>query len=143
MLAAPLVGAFLASLPSAGAIAARAAPVAIAAAEIAARLPDVREMHAPYIEDYATNALSVAEPDAIVFGSEDERTGAFLYARYALGARRDVVYVTAPLLLARWYRARIKHLVGVSLVTPSGDAIDVRAMLATALGTGRSVYFCK
>jgi dolichyl-phosphate-mannose-protein mannosyltransferase len=55
------------------------------------------------VEDYARNALSVAERGALILGAGDVRTFSTLYAQQMLRARPDVHYVDVHMLLYPWY----------------------------------------
>ncbi len=71
--------------------------------------------HAPHrgwtvLEDYARNALSVVEPDALILGNGDSRLFAFLYLQSIVSLRPDVAYVEPDLLGYPWYRDRLNVL---------------------------------
>jgi hypothetical protein len=119
-----------------------AALVAVLAVGFARGLPRVRAAERPAVQLYAENALRLAPPDSVILGGGDARLGAFLYARYALGARPDVVFVSPRLLLAPWYRARIERQLGVAIAVRDGRdrVLDVTALLDTLLATGRPLF---
>ncbi len=111
-----------------------------AAASVAVGLPVVRAHHRPTVELYARNALLVASPDAIVLGTGDHRMGAFLYTRYALGLRPDVLFVNPRMLFEPWYFERVQRAVAAPLPAPVDRKLDVPAMLGALLATGRPVF---
>jgi hypothetical protein len=116
-----------------------AALATAAAVGVGVGLPTVRARHRPTVELYVRNALLVAPPGAIVVGSGDQRLGGFLYARYALGLRPDVVFVNPRMLFEPWYLERIERAIGATLPPPRDRELDVVATLATLLATGRPV----
>lgn len=105
-------------------------------------LPAVRGRHRPTVELYVENALLAAPADAVILGSGDQRLGGFLYARYALGARPDVVFVNPRMLFEPWYAERIERAVGVPLPRPRDRELDMVAYFAALLATGRPVMVC-
>lgn len=62
---------------------------------------DVHDNYA--VEDYARNVLRTVAPHALVLGVGDLRVFSLAYAQHVLGLRPDVQYVSAYLLLHRWY----------------------------------------
>jgi len=102
-------------------------------------LPGVRARHRPTVELYVRNALLTAPADAIILGSGDQRLGGFLYVRYALGLRPDVVFVNPRMLFEPWYLERIERAVGTSLPRPRGRELDVVATIGALVATGRPV----
>lgn len=119
--------------------AAVAAVMATGLVGFAVGLPGVRARHRPTVELYVKNALLVAPEGSIVLGSGDQRLGGFLYARYALGLRPDVVFVNPRMLFEPWYFERIERAVGVRLPPPRNRRLDVVATMAALLATGRPV----
>ncbi len=102
--------------------------------------PELREHNRPDVEVYVRNTLAIAPPNALLLGSGDHRFGGFLYAREALGLRRDVVYLDAWLLLNPWYRRRMSAIVGVELVAPEQRSLSTVALVAQLQATGRPVF---
>ena len=103
-------------------------------------LPELHARQRTGVEVYAENALLVAPEHAIILGTGDARLGALLYARYARGARPDVTFVSARLLLSPWYHARIERALGVALPDVQEHSLDVVALLERLLATGRPVF---
>ena len=118
---------------------AAAALLTAAAIGLGVGLPAVRARHRPTVELYVRNALLAAPAGAILVGSGDQRLGGFLYARYALGLRPDVVFVNPRMLFEPWYLERVERSVGVPLPRPHDRQLDVVATLGALLRTGRPV----
>lgn len=114
-----------------------AAPIALAAAFVT--VPRVRAHNLPAVETYARNTLAIAPEGAILIGTGDHRLGAFLYAREALGLRRDVVYLDAWLLLNGWYRRRMSAELQVALPEPQGRSLSSVDVIGRLVATGRPV----
>jgi hypothetical protein len=108
--------------------------------------PDVREHHRPTIDLYVRNALRIALPHAIVLHSGDDRVGAFLYARWALGLRPDVEAITPVLLLTDWYPPQVSARLGIPVVhgarPPGTDRpeLSAHALVDQLLATDRPLY---
>ncbi len=115
-----------------------AAPLAALSALLA--YPEVSEHNRPSVELYARNTLAVAPESAIILGSGDHRFGGFLYAREALGLRRDVIYIDAWLLINDWYRRRMSAALGFALVAPRDRTLSTVALAEQLLASGRPVY---
>jgi len=113
--------------------------VVVVLVQTAVALPQVVEHHRPTVQRYAENALRIVEPDAIVVGTGDHRSGSFLYAE-ARDIRRDVVYVQPWLLLSESQRRRMSARVGITLVPPVHDVLDANALLRQLVASGRPVY---
>lgn len=105
--------------------------------------PSVREHHRPTVELYVRNALAIAPSNAIILGTGDHRFGAFLYARYALGLRPDVVFINPRLLLGDWYPPRISRQLGLEVERGKGKdrVLDAAALTVQMLGTRRAIFF--
>lgn len=114
-------------------------PVAPIAVQVANVLPDVGEHNRPTVGLYAENVLRSAPERLVILGSGDQRLGGFSYANQALGMRRDVVFVSARLLLAPWYRKRAVERLGVRLPEPTAGTLDLREVVNTLLASGRPV----
>jgi hypothetical protein len=124
-----------------GALAALLGAVAAACAA-----PRVRETNRPEVETYARDVLRLAAPGAIVLGGGDHRFHAFLYARYALHERPDVVFIDASLMLTDWYPPIVSRLLGFPVeggrVAPGHDrpSLDAVALVSALARSGRPVY---
>jgi hypothetical protein len=103
--------------------------------------PSVREHHRPTVELYVRNALRIAPARSIIAGTGDHRFGGFLYARYALGLRTDVVFVNPRLLLGDWYPVRISRTLGFEVVRGKDRVLDGAALTTQLLSTGRPLFF--
>jgi hypothetical protein len=114
-------------------------PTAVLVVHLASALPEVGEHNRPTVGLYAQNALRIAPENLVILGSGDQRLGGFAYASQALGLRRDVVYLSARLLLAPWYRARAEARVGSRLPEPKDGSLDLREVVSTLIDTGRPV----
>jgi hypothetical protein len=80
------------------------------------------------------------EPNAILVGGGDHRFGGFLYARLALGERREVAFVSPALMLGTWYPPQAEALVGRALTRPQNQVLDAGLLLGELLGTRRPIY---
>jgi hypothetical protein len=111
-------------------------PIAVSLATV---LPEIAEHNRPTIGLYVQNVLSNAPKDLVILGSGDHRLGAFEYANKALDQRRDVVFVSAHLLLAPWYRKQTSDRLGISLPDPQGSTLHLREVVSALLASGRPV----
>jgi hypothetical protein len=109
-------------------------------AGLARGVPDVRARNRPTVELYAENALLAAPPGAVILGMGDARFGSFLYARYALGLRPDVVFVNPRMLLTPWYHERIERALGTALPEVVNRELRVVSLVDALLGSGRPVF---
>jgi hypothetical protein len=114
-------------------------PIAPLAVQVASVLPQVGEHNRPTVGLYAENVLRTAPENLVILGSGDQRLGGFSYSNQALGLRPDVVYVSARLLLAPWYRKRAVERLGFALPEPNAGTLDLRAVVHTLLASGRPV----
>lgn len=114
-------------------------PMAPLAVQVANVLPDVGEHNRPTVGLYAENVLRTAPERLVILGSGDQRLGGFSYANQALGMRQDVVFVSARLLLAPWYRKRAAEQLGFALPEPNAGTLDLRQVVNTLLASGRPV----
>jgi hypothetical protein len=112
-----------------------------AAVAIAASVGEVLEYDRPTVALYVENTLRGAPPQAIVVGTGDHRWGAFMYARYALHLRSDVVCVVPDMVKQPWYRAELGARLGVSLDTPDQRAVGPKTLMRRLLSTGRPVLY--
>jgi hypothetical protein len=122
-----------------GLMAALTAQVAIAAAMLS--LPEVLEYNRPTVEMYVKNTLRNVSQDALIVGTGDHRWGAFMYARYVLGLRRDVLYLVPGTMTQAWYRRDMAALTGVSFDTPDHTPVGPKTMMARLLATGRPLFY--
>ncbi len=109
-------------------------------AGLAGGIPDMRVRDRPTVELYAENALLAAPPGAVIVGLGDARFGSFLYARYALGLRPDVVFVNPRMLLAPWYHERIERALGMPLPPVVNRELKVVSVMDALLASGRPVF---
>ncbi|HEX8794299.1 MAG TPA: DUF2723 domain-containing protein [Polyangiaceae bacterium] len=103
-------------------------------------VPDLRARHRPTVAQYGENALVVAPPGAVILGLGDARLGSFVYARYALDMRPDVVFVNPRMLLAPWYHERIERALGMPLPPVVNRELRVVPLVDALLGSGRPVF---
>ena len=116
------------------------APAAFAAVASTTAFESVREHHRPTVAHYVRNALNLVEPNAILVGGGDHRFGAFLYARLALGLRKDVAFVHGTLMLSTWYPPQADALVGRSLTRAENHLLSGGRLIGELLATRRPVY---
>ena len=114
--------------------------VSVVLVGLARGVPDMRARDRPTVELYAENALLAAPQDAVILGEGDARLGSFLYARYALGLRPDVVFVNPRLLLAPWYHERVERALGTALPPVVNRELRVVPLVDALLGSGRPVF---
>lgn len=114
-------------------------PIAPLAVQVANVLPEIGEHNRPTVGLYAENVLRTAPPRLVILGSGDQRLGGFSYANQALGLRRDVVYVSARLLLVPWYRKHSAERLGLTLPEPNAGTLDLRQVVDTLLASGRPI----
>lgn len=114
--------------------------VIVMLAGLARGVPDARARNRPTVAHYAENALVVAPPGAVIVGMGDARFGSFLYARYALGLRPDVVFVNPRMLLMPWYHERIERALGTPLPQVVDRELRVVPLVDALLGSGRPVF---
>lgn len=100
----------------------------------------VRRHHAPMLDRYLRDTLELVPQGAVLIGSGDHRVFGFLYAREALGLRRDVIYVDKALLSYPWYRRYAGRLLGLSLPEVEDGMERQRAVMAALLAAGRPVF---
>jgi hypothetical protein len=110
-------------------------------AAAALSLPEVREYDRPTVAMYVDNTLQMAPKGAVLVGTGDPRWGGFLYARYALHQRLDVVYLSPALLPQAWYRREMAELTGVSLETPEHRPVGPKTLMARLLQSGRPLLY--
>jgi hypothetical protein len=103
-------------------------------------VPEVLEHNRPSVELYVRNTLVTAPENAILVSSGDHRWGGFLYARYALHLRTDVLNVVPDKLTQKYYRRDVQAETGVSLETPEHRAVGPKTLMARLLSTGRPVF---
>ena len=104
-------------------------------------VPEVLEYTRPTVENYIENTLRTAPQDALIVGSGDHRWGGFMYARYALGLRRDVQYVVPAMMVQAWYRHEMQTATGVSFETLERQPVGPKTMMTRLLATGRPVFY--
>ncbi len=104
-------------------------------------VPEVLEYNRPTVALYIENTLRAAPPDALIVGTGDHRWGGFLYARYALHERPDVLYLVPATMTQAWYRRDMQDLTGVSFETPAHRAVGPKTLMARLLATGRPVLY--
>jgi hypothetical protein len=108
--------------------------------------PQVREHHRPTTDLWLRDVLALAPPRAIILHSGDDRVGAFLYARCAVGLRPDVEAIAPVLLLTDWYPPRVSARLGIPVVhgeRSPGKArpeLASRALVDQLLRTDRPVF---
>ncbi|HVU02986.1 MAG TPA: DUF2723 domain-containing protein [Polyangiaceae bacterium] len=122
-------------------VVARLAPIAALSAGLFLSAGRVREYGRPTLENYVSNVLSYLPERTVVLGHGDDKFGGYLYARYALGARPDVAYVSPVLLFSDWYRAREGRRLGVDLPKPDGGTLHVAEIVDRLLSAGHPVAF--
>ncbi len=113
----------------------------VVAVDVVIALPEVNEHHRPTVQLYVENALKIAPPNAIILGNGDARMGGFLYARYALRLRPDVVFINPRLLLGDWYPKRVSALLGFEIVRAENGSLDATKLTRQLLATGRPLFF--
>ena len=126
--------------PSRTSVAASCALATVIVVGLARGVPDVRARNRPTVELYAENALVTAPPGAVILGMGDARLGSFLYARYALGLRPDVVFVNPRLLLTPWYHERIQRALQIALPEVVNRELRVVSLVDALLASGRPVF---
>jgi hypothetical protein len=104
-------------------------------------VPEVLEHNRPTVEIYIENTLRTAPKDALIVGSGDHRWGGFMYARYALHLRTDVLFVVPGTLTQAWYRRDLEAMTGVSFETPEHKPIGPKTLMARLLATGRPLFY--
>jgi hypothetical protein len=123
-----------------------AAAALVGAIAAACAVPRVRETNRPDVERYARDILRLAAPGAIIVGDGDHRFHSFLYARYALRERPDVVFIDASLMLSDWYPPIASRLLGFPVeggrIAPGHDrpSLDTVALVTALARSGRQVY---
>lgn len=122
-----------------GLVAALTAQVSVAAAILT--VPEVIEHNRPTVDIYIKNTLATAPENAIIVGSGDHRWGGFMYARYALHLRPDVLHVVPDKMTQAYYRRDVQTETGVSLETPEHHAVGPKTLMARLLATGRPVLY--
>ncbi len=115
------------------------AQVAVVAAILT--VPEVLEYNRPTVQIYVENTLRAAPENSLIVGSGDERWGAFMYARYALRLRQDVLYLVPGTMVQAWYRRDVAELTGVSFETAAHAPIGPKTMMARLLATGRPLFY--
>ncbi len=99
---------------------------------------DLSEDHRPTVDMYVKNTLRAAPPRAILLGSGDQKFAGFLYARFVLGLRPDVAFITPEMLYGPWYADRVRRELGVALSPPTADRVE---LVSELLATARPVAF--
>jgi hypothetical protein len=129
-----------------GLVAALTLQTSVAASILA--VPEVVEHHRRTVDLYVRNTLAAAPANAILVSSGDHRWGGFMYARYALRLRPDVVDVVPEMLAQAWYRKLLQDWTGVlfdyapDVSMPSvRRPIGPKTLLARLLATGRPVLY--
>lgn len=120
--------------------AAAAALAAVMVGGLARGIPALRARDRPTVELYGRNALLAAPPGAVIVGMGDARFGSFLYARYALGLRPDVVFVNPRMLLLPWYHERIERALATALPPVTNGELQIVPVMDALLGSGRPVF---
>ena len=92
------------------------------------------------IENYVVDTLHTAPARAVLLGGGDVRVFGFLYARLALGVRRDVVFVSPILLHYPWYRRRIGAELGFALPEPKNGSLSTVEIADDILQHGRDLF---
>lgn len=107
--------------------------------------PAMVEDRRPTGARYVRNVLRALPADAVIVGTGDLGCFGFLYAREAIGLRRDVVYVDVGMMALPWYRARIARQLGadggVFSAAASGDPSTETAAWIEALMARRRAVF--
>lgn len=111
--------------------------VAIACLGVFRHLDQVREHHAPYMEEYLVNTLRSMPPDGVLLGRGDHEVFGFLYVQEVLGERQDVTYLNAPLLAYDWYREHAEARLGFALQGANEERIDSLLVASSILMNGR------
>jgi hypothetical protein len=122
-----------------GVMAALTVQVALAASALT--VSEVLEHNRPTVDLYIKNTLRAAPENALIVTSGDHRWGGFMYARYALHLRPDVVCIVPPIMPQAWYRHEIQDMTGVSLDTPTGGPVGPKTLMSRLLATGRPVFY--
>jgi Protein of unknown function (DUF2723) len=122
-----------------GLMAALVVQVALAASILT--VPEVLEHNRPTVELYIKNTLRTAPKDALIVGTGDHRWGGFMYARYALHLRPDVLYLVPGTMTQAWYRRELQAMTGVSFETPLGGPVGPKTLMARLLATGRPLFY--
>jgi hypothetical protein len=104
-------------------------------------VPEVLEYNRPTVELYVRNTLRAAPANALIVGSGDHRWGAFMYARYALHLRPDVLFIVPGTLRQAWYRLEVQKMTNVSLETTEPDGVDPKTLMARLLATQRPLLY--
>jgi hypothetical protein len=115
-------------------------PAAIAVLMALASFDTVRERNRPTLSQYVHNVLGLVEPNAILVGGGDHRFGGFLYARLALGERRDVAFLNPRLMLGAWYPPQAEALAGRPLTRAQNQSLNAAQLLRELLATRRPTY---
>jgi Protein O-mannosyl-transferase TMEM260-like len=87
-------------------------------------------------EDFGRTALAGAPPGALIFTHADRDTFSLWYFHFALGQRRDVAVLVAPMLGFDWYRASLRDTYP-DLVLPRQSA-EPWQQAVTAANVGRA-----
>jgi hypothetical protein len=104
-------------------------------------VPEVLEHNRPTVEIYIENTLRAAPEDALIVGSGDHRWGGFMYARYALHMRTDVLFLVPGTMGQAWYRRDMQALTGVSFETPTHHPVGPKTLMSRLLATGRPLFY--
>ncbi len=115
-------------------------PITLAIAFGVLSFDSVREHHRPTVALYVQNTLNFVEPNTILVGGGDHRFGGFLYARLALGQRKDVAFVHGTLMLSNWYPPQAEALVGRTLTRAENHSLSGGRLMGELISTGRPVY---
>jgi Protein of unknown function (DUF2723) len=101
-------------------------------------VPEVLEHNRPTVDLYIRNTLAAAPKNARVVGSGDHRWGGFMYARYALHLRTDVVFLVPGIMTQAWYRHELQDLTGVPLEGPGHRPLAPKELLARMLAASHA-----
>lgn len=104
-------------------------------------VPEVLEYNRPTVELYVKNTLRAAPPNALIVGSGDHRWGAFMYARYALHFRPDVLFIVPGTLRQAWYRHEMQEMTNLSFEATEPEGGDPETLMARLLATRRPLFF--
>jgi len=118
------------------------APIAavVVAVRAVVSYPAVAEHHRPTIDLYMRNVLAYVPDRALVVSEGDDRTGAFMYARCAVGLRTDVDTVNPRLLFYGWYADQVSARLGFPVVRGKDGVLSAAALLVQLEKSGRPVF---
>jgi hypothetical protein len=122
-----------------GLMAAITAQAALAACILT--VPEVLEHNRPTVDLYIKNTLRAAPENALIVGTGDHRWGGFMYARYAIHMRTDVLFLVPGTMTQAWYRHDMQEMTGVSFDTPSHRPVGPKTLMGRLLATGQPLFY--